>query len=78
MNVTIGVSDEDLDEKLVGEERKQAILDHIEDLISNFMYYDRKEDDELPRGSIEEAIKADEITVDEIVAQFKKQLERSL
>ena len=52
--------------------RREHILDCADDLAGAFMYYDRKEDKDLPRGAIEEAIAAGEITVDEIVAQFKK------
>lgn len=51
--------------------RRQAILDTVADLASSFMYYDRKEDEALPRGAIEEAIQEGEITVDEIVEDFR-------
>ena len=53
---------------------KQLILDTVSDLVSNFMYYDRKEDEDLPKGAIENAIESGTITVDEIVAQFKADL----
>ncbi len=36
------------------------------------MYYDRKEDEELERGDIEEAIKKGLITGNEIVDHFRK------
>ena len=52
--------------------RRQHILDCTDDLASALLYYDRKEDEDLRVGAIEEAIAAGEITVDEIVAQFKK------
>lgn len=55
--------------------RKENILAAVSDLAINFLYYDRKEDEELPRGQIEEAIEAGEITVDEIVAKFREGLE---
>ena len=35
---------------------ESTILGCTEDLVSNFLYYDRKEDEDLPRGTIEEAI----------------------
>lgn len=55
--------------------RRERILDAIiPDLVSDFLYYDRKEDEDLPRGSIEEAIAAGELTWDEIAARFKKEL----
>jgi hypothetical protein len=52
--------------------RRQLILDTASDLAANFMYYDRKEDEELPRGGIEEAVKNGEITEKEIVIAFAK------
>ena len=51
--------------------RKENILCTVKDLASNFMYYDRKEDEDLPRGAIEEAIKNNEITTDEIINAFR-------
>lgn len=50
--------------------RREHILAAAEDLISNFLYYDRKEDEDLPREAIEEAIAAGEVTVDELLAIF--------
>lgn len=58
--------------------RKQSILNTIEDLCSDFLYYDRKEDDTLGKGEIEEAVKSGEITVDEIMSHFKKNLEQGI
>lgn len=57
---------------------RELILGTVEDLVSSLLWYDRKEDEELPRGAIEAAIKRDEITVDEIVAQFRFELIRTL
>lgn len=62
------------DTKLVGNARKNHILKMMEDVVSDLMYYDRKEDEDLPLESIEEAIAAGEVTVEEITAEFKKQL----
>lgn len=53
---------------------KNKILNTVEDLVSKFLYYDRKEDDDLPNGAIETAIERGEITIDEIVEQFRKSL----
>lgn len=55
--------------------RKQIILDIVSDLVGAFTYYDRKESESLPMGALDEAIAAGEITVDEIVAQFRQGLE---
>jgi hypothetical protein len=53
--------------------RRQTILDVVGDAATDLLYYDRKESESLPVGAIEEAIAAGEITVDEIIAAFKKQ-----
>ncbi len=58
--------------------RRQLILDCIHDLVIDFMFYDRKDDEELERGHIEEAVTAGEITADDIVAEFRTQLESYL
>lgn len=51
--------------------KKELILDTLSDLVSNFLYYDRKEDEELAVGEIEQAIHDDEITIEEMVEHFK-------
>jgi hypothetical protein len=58
--------------------KREIILDTVSDLVGRFMYYGRKEDEELPLGAIEEQIKAGQITVEEIVAQFESQLKDML
>ena len=50
----------------------------VSDLITDFLYYDRKEDDQLPRGMIEDAVKEGKITVDEIVDLFRAHIEQGL
>lgn len=57
---------------------KEKILDTVEDLVCNFLYYDRKQDEELPMSVIEESIANGVITVDEIVAKFKAELEKEI
>lgn len=57
---------------------KQIILNVIDDLVSDFLYYDRKEDEDLPRGAIEKAIEDQVISAEEIVSKFKEALERGL
>lgn len=58
--------------------RKENILLTIDDLVSNFLYYDRKEDESLPRGAIEEAVKSGEISEEEIVSKFSVELSKGL
>lgn len=56
---------------------KQTILDTISDLCSDFLYYDRKEDEDLTMEQLNEAVKSGEITIDEMVAEFRKHLENT-
>lgn len=51
--------------------RKVQILGTIDDLVAAFLWYDRKEDEDLPRGVIEETVKNGEITVPEMVSRFR-------
>lgn len=54
--------------------RKDLILYTVDDLVSSFLWDDRKEDEELPRGQVEAALATGEITTEEIVAQFRRSL----
>lgn len=53
---------------------KWLILGTIKDFISDFLWYDRKEDEELPRGTIEKAVKDGVVTKEEIVDVFREEL----
>ena len=57
---------------------KKQILSTVDDLVSNFLFYDRKEDEDLPRGAIESAIERGEISVDDIADRFRDLLNESL
>lgn len=54
--------------------RKVTIEKTVEDLAGCFLYYDRKGDDDLPIGAIEDAVKRGEITLEEIVGKFRQEL----
>jgi plasmid maintenance system antidote protein VapI len=54
---------------------KKKILATVDDLVGSFLYYDRKEDEELSIDQLNEAIETGEITIDEIVSAFRKGLE---
>lgn len=54
---------------------KQLILDVISDLCSDFLYYDRKEDEQLSDERLNDAVKNGDITIDEMVDAFRKHLE---
>jgi hypothetical protein len=57
---------------------KKLILGTIDDMIADFLYYDRKEDDQLPQGAIERAIESGEITEQDIVDAFARSLRQGL
>ena len=50
----------------------------INDVVADFLYYDRRGDEELKRGDIEGMIERGETSADEIVATFKSCLEAGL
>lgn len=50
--------------------RRELILESVEDLTMKLLNDDRKEDEELPRGAIEDALRNKEITFDEIADTF--------
>lgn len=58
--------------------RRQNILFTVQDLVTDFIYYDRKEDSTLRPGAIEAAVKAGEISCDEIVNEFRLHLLRAI
>jgi hypothetical protein len=58
--------------------KRELILNSITDLVSNFLYYDRKEDEELKIGDIENCIKNNELTIEEMVKKFKFELEKNI
>lgn len=58
--------------------RRRVILGKVEDVITDFLYYDRKEDEDLRPGQIEAALAAGELTVDDIAIEFTNQLRRAL
>ena len=65
-------------DKLDPQEKRDYIAGIVEDTISNFLYYDRKSDEDLGVDDIENAVRDEIITVDEIVQLFREQLEHNL
>jgi hypothetical protein len=53
---------------------KKMILDTVDDMVADFLYYKRKEDEDLPVGAIEKAIREGKITKEDIVIRFAQQL----
>lgn len=58
--------------------RRKIILNTVDDLVTNFLYYDRKEDKSLPVDAIKEAISVGEIRIMEIVNHFESNLRKGL
>lgn len=58
--------------------KKETITNTIKDIVSNLLYYDRKEDEELSVDDINNAFKDGTITIDEAVEIFKNELTNSL
>lgn len=54
--------------------RKELILGYVEDLIGSLLYYDRKDDEDLRKGEIEEAVEKGEITANDIAERFRSKL----
>lgn len=54
--------------------RRDRIFSTTTELVAQFLYYDRNDDDDMPRGEIEDAISAGEISIDEIVDHFRETL----
>ena len=52
-------------------DKKEYLQLVISDLLSDFLFYDRKECDVLPVGEIENMVEYAEVTVDEIVDWFE-------
>lgn len=67
------VAVEDTPEKI-----KKYILDLTNDTVKNFMYYDRKGDEEYKVGVIDDAINKGIVTTDEIIEEFAKALQEHL
>jgi hypothetical protein len=59
-------------------EERILIFVTIEDMVRDLLSYDRKEDEQLPRGAIEEAVASGLITVDEVVACFRHYFEKGV
>ncbi len=57
---------------------RDRIFNTLDDVVSTFLYYDRKEDEYLPMEAIEKAIANKEISIDEIAAFFKAKLIQGL
>ncbi len=62
---------------VVGPQREN-ITAALTDAVSDFLYYDRKECEQVPLGLIESMIKDGNLTINELVATFEKALREGL
>jgi predicted RNA-binding protein associated with RNAse of E/G family len=56
---------------------KQEVLITIKDLCSDFLFYDRKEDETLSVSQLNQAVENGDVTIDEMVDEFRKNLEET-
>jgi len=52
--------------------KKTYALDLVDDIISDYFYYNRKDDDVLGRNDMKALIESGELTADEIVERFRE------
>ena len=54
--------------------KKEIVVSIIKDTVSDFLYYDRKEDEEMSREDIQRVFDDGLITIDEAVNLFREEL----
>jgi hypothetical protein len=57
---------------------KEMVTNAIKDLVSNFIYYDRKEDEDLPLGAIEAMLGKNMFTIQDMVDLFHEELTKAI
>ena len=65
------------EEMLTGDALKKRIISQIGDMFMMWLYYDRKEDYEVPPEAIEKAVKDGVISKDEIILAFHRNIEEN-
>lgn len=60
------------------ERLRKNVKNTVSDLVSAFLYYDRKEDETLSRDDIAEVFREGYVTEDEVVRWFRRELTPSL
>ena len=53
---------------------KDKILNTVSDLVTNFVYYDRREDETLNSEQLYQAIRKGVVSIDEITSRFRNEL----
>lgn len=65
-------------EDMSGSEVKKEIFNSLEKTFGDFFYYDRKEDEDLPRGVIQQAVRVGVVTRDELVKECTRHIDEGL
>jgi hypothetical protein len=63
--------------KISDDELRCRIMDVASDLMSNFLYYDRKEDENLPVGTIEKALYDGTVLIEDIIDEWRNELQKA-
>ncbi len=60
------------------EAKREKIKNVVEDLVTDFLHYDRQEDEELSKEDLHTMIDDQDVLVDEVVMWFKDALEEAV
>ena len=64
------------EEEEIAKTKKEYLMEAVDDLVVNLVYYDRKEDEDLSRVDVDEMFKSGDITVEEVIVTFSKELNK--
>lgn len=53
---------------------KEEFLDRFDDWVLDMLVYDRKNDEELPRETVKMLIQTEQVSIEEMVNQFRSSL----
>lgn len=57
---------------------RKLILDTVSDLGGDFMYYNRKHDEQLPLGMIQKGVRIGAVSINEIVDRFRAEVAKGI
>jgi hypothetical protein len=60
------------------QELRELVIGTVSDMVIDFLYYDRKDDDELSYDDVAHAFESGVVTVEEVVAEFDRRLREDL
>ena len=70
--------EEEKAEKVESDEAKESALNEIAEVVSNFLYYDRKEDEDLTFAMLTELLEGGKLRQEEIMARFAYELNEQI